>query len=54
LPDDLGRLLKGAAPTLDAVAEFGPTTRAVVVVDTSVSDADLKRMHEQGARGMSW
>jgi D-galactarolactone isomerase len=33
------------APTLDAVAAFGPTARAVVVVDTSVSDADLKRMH---------
>jgi D-galactarolactone isomerase len=40
------------APTLDAVAAFGPTARAVVVVDTSVSDADLKRMHEQGARGV--
>ena len=40
------------APTLDAVAAFGPTARAVVVVDTSVSDADLKRMHEQGARGI--
>src|SRR5689334_16624994 len=40
------------APTLDAVAAFGPTARAVVVVDTSVSDADLKRMHEQGARGL--
>ena len=23
-----------------------------MVVDTSVSDADLKRMHEQGARGL--
>ena len=40
------------APTLDAVAAFGPTARAVVVVDTSVSDADLRRMHEQGARGI--
>ena len=40
------------APTLDAVAAFGPTARAVVVVDTSVSDAELKRMHEQGARGI--
>jgi len=38
------------APTLDAVAAIGPTARAVVVVDTGVSDADLKRMHEQGAR----
>src|SRR5712675_1034799 len=40
------------APTLDAVAAFGPTARAVVVVDTTVSDAELKRMHEQGARGI--
>ena len=40
------------APTLDAVAAFGPTARAVVVVDTSVTDAELKRMHEQGARGI--
>jgi D-galactarolactone isomerase len=39
-------------PTLDAVAAFGPTARAVVVVDTSVTDAELKRMHEQGARGV--
>jgi len=40
------------APTLDAAVAFGPTARAVVVVDTSVSDADLKRMHSQGARGI--
>jgi len=40
------------APTLDAVAAFGPMARAVVVVDTSVSDTDLKRMHDQGARGV--
>src|ERR1041385_2206695 len=40
------------APTLDAVAAFGPTARAVVVVDTSITDAELKRMHEQGARGI--
>src|SRR4051794_27215872 len=36
------------APTLDAVAAIGPTARAVVVVDTGVGDAELKRMHEQG------
>src|SRR3954447_6788550 len=29
------------APTLDAVAAFGPTARAVVVVDTTVTDAEL-------------
>ena len=40
------------APTLDAVKAFGPTARAVVVVDTTVTDAELKRMHEQGARGI--
>jgi D-galactarolactone isomerase len=40
------------APTLDALAAIGPTARAVVVVDTTVTDAELKRMHEQGARGI--
>jgi D-galactarolactone isomerase len=40
------------APTLEAAVAFGPTARAVVVVDTSVTDAELKRMHEQGARGI--
>jgi D-galactarolactone isomerase len=38
--------------TLDAVAAFGPQARAVVVVDDTVSDAELKRMHGQGARGI--
>jgi len=38
--------------TLDAVAAFGPTARAVVVVDDSVADAELKRMHSLGARGI--
>src|SRR5712671_8127688 len=40
------------APTLDALVAFGPSARAVVVVDTTVTDAELKRMHEQGARGI--
>src|SRR4051812_15430660 len=40
------------APTLDAVAAFGPQARAVVVVDTTVPAADLKRTPEQGARGI--
>src|SRR5215831_17112683 len=38
--------------TLDAVATFGPQARAVVVVNDTVSDAELKHMHEQGARGI--
>ena len=38
--------------TLDAVAAFGPQARAVVVVNDTISDAELKRMHEQGARGI--
>src|SRR5215472_11982364 len=38
--------------TLDAVAAFGPQARAVVVVNDAVSDSELKRMHEQGARGI--
>src|SRR5215207_6344741 len=40
------------APTLEAAVAMGPQARAVVVVDTSVSDADLKRVHSQGARGI--
>src|SRR5712692_419374 len=38
--------------TLDAVAAFGPQARAVVVVNDTVSDGELKHMHEQGARGI--
>jgi D-galactarolactone isomerase len=37
---------------LDAVAAFGPQARAVVVVNDTISNAELKRMHEQGARGI--
>jgi D-galactarolactone isomerase len=40
------------APTLDALVAFGPSARAVVVVDTTVTDAELKRMHNLGARGI--
>jgi predicted TIM-barrel fold metal-dependent hydrolase len=38
--------------TLDALVAFGPTARAVAVVDTSVSDAELKRMNDLGVRGI--
>jgi D-galactarolactone isomerase len=38
--------------TLDAVDAFGPTARAVVVVDDAVTDGALKRMHADGARGI--
>ena len=38
--------------TLDAVAALGPNTRAVVVVNDTVSDAELKRMDALGARGI--
>ena len=38
--------------TLDAVAQFGPTARAVAVVDTTVSDAELQRMAGLGVRGI--
>ncbi len=31
---------------------FGPSARAVVVVNDAVSDAELKRMHGLGARGI--
>ena len=38
--------------TLDALVAFGPTARAVAVVDTIVSDSELKRMHGLGVRGI--
>ena len=39
--------------TLDALAKFGgATTRGVAVVDTSVTDAELKRMADAGVRGI--
>ena len=40
------------APTLYALVAFGPSARAVVVVDTTVTDAELKRMHGLGAHGI--
>ena len=42
----------GNRVTLDAVAAFGPTARAVVVVDDTVTDAELKRAHGEGTRGI--
>jgi predicted TIM-barrel fold metal-dependent hydrolase len=38
--------------TLDAVEQLGSAARAVAVVDTSVSDADLKRLGLAGVRGI--
>jgi D-galactarolactone isomerase len=38
--------------TLDAMAKLGATARGVAVVDTSVTDAELKRLNGQGIRGI--
>jgi predicted TIM-barrel fold metal-dependent hydrolase len=38
--------------TLDAIAQIGATARGVAVVDTSVADAELKRMNGLGVRGI--
>ncbi|WP_158818082.1 amidohydrolase family protein [Methylocapsa sp. S129] len=39
--------------TLDAVAQFGPTVaRGVAVVDTSVTDAELRRLDAHGVRAI--
>ena len=38
--------------TMDAVAALGDAARAVVVVDRSVSDAELERLTAAGARGI--
>jgi D-galactarolactone isomerase len=37
--------------TLDGLAKIGPTARGVAVVDTSVTDAELKRLDGLGMRG---
>ena len=38
--------------TLDAVEQLGSSARAVAVVDTSVTDAELKRLAAAGVRGI--
>ena len=38
--------------TLDAIARLGPTAHGVAVVDTSVEDAELKRLDGLGMRGI--
>jgi predicted TIM-barrel fold metal-dependent hydrolase len=38
--------------TLDAMAQIGATARGVAVVDTSVSDVELKRLNDLGIRGI--
>ena len=41
------------AVTLDAVRRFGPhRARGVAVIDDSFDEAALRRMHEQGVRGV--
>ncbi|NVO14408.1 MAG: amidohydrolase family protein [Rhodoplanes sp.] len=38
--------------TLDAIRQLGPDARGVAVVDTSVTDAELKRLDAGGIRGI--
>jgi predicted TIM-barrel fold metal-dependent hydrolase len=38
--------------TLDALAKIGASARGVAVVDTSVTDAELKRLNDLGIRGI--
>src|SRR3954454_12425103 len=38
--------------TLDGMAQLGATSRGVAVVDSSVTDAELKRLHGLGIRGI--
>ena len=40
--------------TLAALAASGPNARAVLVVADSVSDDELRRMHERGVRGVQF
>lgn len=37
---------------VDSLKAFGPSSRGVAVVDTSVSDAQLQRLHDAGVRGL--
>src|SRR5262249_56781090 len=37
--------------TLDGMAKLAPNVRGVAVVDTGVTDAELKRLHGLGVRG---
>jgi len=39
-------------PTLEGMAALGPNFRAVAVVNPSVTDAELERMHALGVRGI--
>lgn len=43
---------KDNACTLAAASALGDAARAVVVVDPDIDEAALRRMHEQGARGV--
>jgi D-galactarolactone isomerase len=38
--------------TLDALRQMGADTRAVVVIDNKIPDAELESMHELGVRGV--
>ena len=38
--------------TLDAIAKLGASARGIAVVDTSVSDTELKRLADSGIRGI--
>lgn len=38
--------------TLDALQQMGPNSRAVAVVDPQITEAELKRMHKLGVRGI--
>jgi predicted TIM-barrel fold metal-dependent hydrolase len=47
-----GPYMDDNAVTLDAISQFGPNTRGVAVVLPTVTDADLKKMHDGGIRGI--
>lgn len=38
--------------TVDAIAQLGPNARGVAVVHPTVTDAELKRLHDAGVRGI--
>ena len=38
--------------TVDAIAQLGPNARGVAVLHPTVTDAELKRLHDAGVRGI--
>jgi predicted TIM-barrel fold metal-dependent hydrolase len=47
-----GPYLTDNSVTLDAIAQIGPSARGIAIVTTDVTDAELKKLHDGGIRGI--